>query len=74
MSDSPQTNSVAEFAQYTTGFMVLSGLALPLVFYHVALIPLWSFFLCEVGGLIIYTSIVLFGWFFREDASDDYDF
>ncbi|ODQ77809.1 hypothetical protein BABINDRAFT_9796 [Babjeviella inositovora NRRL Y-12698] len=67
-------NSLAEFGQYVTGFLVVSGLALPLVLYHSHLIEFYAMLMSTAGGLIIYASIITFGMFFQEEEDDYMEF
>lgn len=71
MSDSP--SNAQDLGNFLTGMLVTSGLALPLVFYHCQLIGLLSCVMCTIGGLIIYSSIVVFSWFFHSSWEQDDD-
>lgn len=71
MSDSP-TNA-QDTGNFLTGVFVTSGLALPFVFYHCQLIGLLSCVMSTLGGLIIYSSIVVFSWFFHSSWEQDED-
>ncbi|GME98130.1 unnamed protein product [Ambrosiozyma monospora] len=73
-SDGGDQPPIADFLQFLTGFLVISGSCLPVVFYHCGLINHWSLALSLTGGFLIYLSIVLFGISFKEDDSDGYDF
>ncbi|ODV93506.1 hypothetical protein PACTADRAFT_46996 [Pachysolen tannophilus NRRL Y-2460] len=70
MSDS-DSRSPGTFAMFSTGFLVLSGLELPLVLYHAELICLEATVMSSIGGLLIYATIITFGWYFNEDDDDD---
>lgn len=61
-----------EFCHFLTGFLVVGGTCLPIVFYHCHLINGYSFSLSLTGGFVIYLSIVLFSLGFKENESDDY--
>ncbi|KAG7663457.1 uncharacterized protein J8A68_003004 [[Candida] subhashii] len=65
-----------EFCKYITGFLIVSGIALPITFYHTRLIELGSMIMSMIGGLIVYSDIVLFIWFFshEEEENDDFNF
>lgn len=63
-----------EFAKFLTGLLVVSGVALPLTFYHCHLIELGSMFMGTVGGLIVYTDISVFIWFFSDNEEEHEDF
>ncbi|CAI4045033.1 hypothetical protein SUVZ_10G2290 [Saccharomyces uvarum] len=69
MSDSSNTGQ--DLAHFLTGMLVTSGVALPVVFYHCQLIGHLSCIMCMTGGLIIYSSIVIFKWFFKKDFNED---
>ncbi|CAI5059058.1 ATV_HP_G0025720.mRNA.1.CDS.1 [Saccharomyces cerevisiae] len=69
MSDSSNTGQ--DLAHFLTGMLVTSGIALPVVFYHCQLIGHLSCIMCMIGGLIIYSSIVIFKWFFKKDFNED---
>lgn len=68
------TNAIAEFGQWCTGFLVVSGLALPLVLFHNGLITPAATAMSTLGGLTIYGSIIVFGMFFRDDSDDEFEF
>ncbi|EJS43040.1 vps55p [Saccharomyces arboricola H-6] len=69
MSDSSNTGQ--DLAHFLTGMLVTSGVALPVVFNHCQLIGHLSCIMCMIGGLIIYSSIVIFKWFFKKDFNED---
>lgn len=69
MSDSSNTGQ--DLAHFLTGMLVTSGVALPVVLYHCQLIGHLSCIMCMTGGLIIYSSIVIFKWFFKKDFNED---
>lgn len=71
MNDS--SNKVEDVGQFFTGMLVTSGLCLPLVLYHCQLINHYSCIMSTVGGLIIYSSIVVFTWFFNNNTEDEED-
>ncbi|CAN6669275.1 vacuolar protein sorting-associated protein 55 [Trichomonascus vanleenenianus] len=64
MSDSSST--VVDFGRFATGFLVFSGLALPIVLAHNHLITFAAMAMSLSGGLLVYTTIVTFGAFFRD--------
>ncbi|ODQ59917.1 hypothetical protein WICANDRAFT_30225 [Wickerhamomyces anomalus NRRL Y-366-8] len=68
MSDS--SSATNDFAKFLTGTLVLSGLALPIVLYHVRLVVLPATVMSMTGGLIVYTSIIVFGMFFHENEEE----
>lgn len=73
-SDSPL--GFLEFCKFITGFLLVSGVALPLGFYHNNLIALGSMIMSIIGGLIVYGDIIVFIWFFSEgdDENEDFNF
>lgn len=71
-SNNPTT--LEEAAKFITGFMILSGIFLPITFYHTGLILGRSMLMSITGGLIVYVDISLFTWFFREEEEDSNDF
>ncbi|CUM65467.1 uncharacterized protein PRCAT00003107001 [Priceomyces carsonii] len=67
-------SSLEEFCQFLTGFLLISGISLPLTFYHTNLIELGSMLMSIIGGIIVYSDIIVFIWFFSEDEEDNDDF
>lgn len=67
---------VEEAAKYITGFLIISGIALPLTLYHTHIIEVGSTIMSIIGGLIVYGDIILFIWFFsdEEEENDDFNF
>lgn len=65
-----------EFAKFTTGFLLVSGILLPLMLHHTSNIGLGPLVMSVVGGLIVYSDIIVFIWFFseHEDDQDDFNF
>ncbi|ODV79428.1 vacuolar protein sorting 55 [Suhomyces tanzawaensis NRRL Y-17324] len=63
-----------EFCKSFTGFLIVSGIALPLTFYHTGLIELGSMVMSIIGGLIVYGDIIVFIWFFSENEEENDDF
>jgi hypothetical protein len=53
-----------------TGFLVTSGLALPAVLYHTRLVAFQATIMSTVGGLLIYSSIIVFTMFFQESEEE----
>ncbi|CCK73456.1 Vps55p NDAI_0G04720 [Naumovozyma dairenensis CBS 421] len=70
---SPSSNNGKDLGHFLTGMFVASGIALPLVFYHCQLIGSVSCAMSMIGGLIIYSSIVIFSWFFHSSWENDED-
>lgn len=74
-NDSTQS-PLQEFGKYITGFLTVSGIALPLTFYHCGLIELGATIMSIIGGLIVYSDIIILIWFFNteEEEHDDFNF
>lgn len=66
--------ALEEFAKFLTGLLIISGISLPLTFYHTALIGLGSLIMSVIGGLIVYVDICIFIWFFSESEEENDDF
>ncbi|KAK7967799.1 hypothetical protein PG997_012041 [Apiospora hydei] len=60
-------NAVLDLGRFCTGFLVLMGIALPVVLTHAAMISVSAMFMSILGGLLIYGTIVSFGMFFTEE-------
>ncbi|KAG5421017.1 hypothetical protein I9W82_000107 [Candida metapsilosis] len=75
-SNEGNASPLQEFARFTTGLLIISGIALPWSLYHCYLIGLESFILSVTGGLIVYSDIIIFIWFFNneEEENDDFNF
>ncbi|KAK6456561.1 vacuolar protein sorting 55 [Scheffersomyces xylosifermentans] len=73
-NDGNTPSPVQEFCKSLTGFLILSGISLPLTFYHTHLIELGSMVMSILGGLIVYVDIVVFIWFFSEEEEENDDF
>ncbi|QLL31717.1 hypothetical protein HG536_0B05820 [Torulaspora globosa] len=71
MSDAP--SNAQDTGNFLTGVFVTSGIALPVVFYHCQLIGALSCVMSTIGGLIIYSSIVVFSWFFHSSWDQEED-
>lgn len=63
-----------ETCQHITGFLVVSGIALPLTMYHTNLIEFGSMAMSIIGGLVVYSDIIVFIWFFSEEDEENDDF
>ena len=59
-------SSIVEFGRFMTGFLVVMGVALPVVLAHCDLIRIPAMAMSIIGGLLIYGTIISFGLFFRE--------
>ncbi|CZT19087.1 probable Vacuolar protein sorting 55 superfamily [Ramularia collo-cygni] len=60
------SNSIVELGKFITGFLVVMGIALPVVLAHCDLIQTPAMAMSIVGGLLIYGTIISFTMFFRE--------
>ncbi|KAI6866251.1 hypothetical protein KC316_g19154 [Hortaea werneckii] len=60
------SNGVVELGRFMTGFLVVMGIALPIVLAHCDQIRVESMVMSIVGGLLIYGTIISFGMFFAE--------
>ena len=54
-----------ELGRFLTGFMVVMGIALPVVLAHTDMIRLEAMVMSIIGGLLIYGTIICFGMFFK---------
>lgn len=66
------TNNAADFGKWLSSFMVFSGVALPVSLCRNNILSTFSSTLTIMGGLCIYSTIVIFTTFFdRVNAYDD---
>ncbi|CDR41479.1 CYFA0S07e02674g1_1 [Cyberlindnera fabianii] len=68
MSDS--SSSANDFSKFMTATFVASGICLPVVLYHTQLVVFQATVMSTVGGLLIYSSIILFTMFFQESQEE----
>ncbi|GAM82608.1 hypothetical protein ANO11243_005900 [Dothideomycetidae sp. 11243] len=59
-------SGVLELGRFITGFLVVMGVALPIVLAHCGLIEIEAMVMAIIGGLLIYGTIISFTMFFRE--------
>lgn len=59
-------STVVDFGRFFTGFLVFSGLALPVVLAHNTIIGIPAMIMSLVGGFLVYATIVTFRAFFHE--------
>jgi hypothetical protein len=59
-------NAVVDFGRYITGFIVVTGLALPVALAHSRVIGLPAMIMSIAGGLLVYGTIITFTLFFSE--------
>ncbi|KAL2417703.1 hypothetical protein ABEF95_012823 [Exophiala dermatitidis] len=64
-----ESNSSAwlDLGRFATGFLVVMGIALPVLLAHCALIQIPAMVMSIVGGLLIYGTIISFSQFFQEE-------
>ncbi|KAI0910672.1 vacuolar protein sorting 55 [Ustulina deusta] len=60
-------NAVLDLGRFCTGFLVIMGIALPVVLAHSNIIEVPAMIMCIVGGLLIYGTIISFGMSFQDD-------
>jgi len=60
-------SALIDFGKFATGFLVVMGIALPIVLAHSALISLPAMIMSIIGGLLIYGTIISFTMFFQEE-------
>ncbi|KAL2021205.1 hypothetical protein VTK56DRAFT_7392 [Thermocarpiscus australiensis] len=59
--------AVLDLGRFCTGFLVVMGIALPVVFAHSNLITIPAMVMSVIGGLLIYGTIISFAMFFQEE-------
>ncbi|KAK9477022.1 vacuolar protein sorting 55 [Lipomyces japonicus] len=59
-------NAVVDFGRYITGFLVVTGLALPFALAHARVIGIPAMVMSIFGGILVYGTIITFTLFFRE--------
>ncbi|OLN84970.1 Vacuolar protein sorting-associated protein 55 [Colletotrichum chlorophyti] len=59
--------AVLDLGRFCTGFLVVMGIALPIVLAHSNLIQIEAMVMSIIGGLLIYGTIISFGMFFQEE-------
>lgn len=59
--------AVLDLGRFCTGFLVLMGLALPVVLAHSGIITVPAMVMSVIGGLLIYGTIISFTMFFQEE-------
>lgn len=63
-------SSANDFSKFMTATFVASGICLPVVLYHTQLVVFQATVMSTVGGLLIYSSIILFTMFFQESQEE----
>lgn len=59
-------NGVVDFGRFFTGFLVVMGVALPVLLSHCGIIRTEAMVMSILGGLLIYGTIISFTMFFQE--------
>ncbi|KAF2221300.1 vacuolar protein sorting 55 [Elsinoe ampelina] len=59
-------SGIVELGRFITGFLVVMGVALPVVLAHTMMIRFEAMVMSIIGGLLIYGTIISFTMFFRE--------
>eukprot|EP00008_Paramoeba_atlantica_P003056 CAMPEP_0201488962 /NCGR_PEP_ID=MMETSP0151_2-20130828/20763_1 /ASSEMBLY_ACC=CAM_ASM_000257 /TAXON_ID=200890 /ORGANISM="Paramoeba atlantica, Strain 621/1 / CCAP 1560/9" /LENGTH=147 /DNA_ID=CAMNT_0047874411 /DNA_START=118 /DNA_END=561 /DNA_ORIENTATION=+ len=67
------SQGVLDAAHFTTGFLVASGLLLPLVLAHTRVIGVVPMILSLVGGLLVYGAIATYLHIYHESLTDELD-
>ncbi|RPB05260.1 vacuolar protein sorting 55 [Choiromyces venosus 120613-1] len=58
---------IIDFGRFLTGFLVVTGIALPGVLAHSGIITIPAMIMAAVGGLLIYGTVICFEMFFAEE-------
>ncbi|KAI9754974.1 MAG: Vacuolar protein sorting-associated protein 55 [Lichina confinis] len=64
--DSPGS-ALIDFGRFFTGFLVVMGVALPVLLAHCGIIVYPAMIMSILGGLLIYGTIISFTMFFQEE-------
>ncbi|QDS77050.1 hypothetical protein FKW77_006782 [Venturia effusa] len=59
-------SGIVDFGRFLTGFFVVMGVALPLLFAHCAIIVPQAAVMSIIGGWLIYGTIISFTMFFQD--------
>lgn len=59
--------AVLDLGRFCTGFLVVMGIALPVVLADSGMISAGALAMSVVGGLLIYGTVISFGMFFTEE-------
>jgi hypothetical protein len=59
--------AVLDLGRFCTGFLVVMGLALPVILAHAEIIRVPAMIMSVIGGLLIYGTIISFAMFFQEE-------
>ncbi|KAK5061436.1 hypothetical protein LTR84_007979 [Exophiala bonariae] len=61
------SNAWIDLGRFATGFLVVMGIALPVLLAHTGLIQTEAMIMSIIGGLLIYGTIISFSRFFKEE-------
>jgi hypothetical protein len=61
-------SAIVDFGRFMTGFLVVMGVALPVLLAHCELIKVPAMAMSIAGGLLIYGTIISFTMFFQEES------
>ncbi|KAI5970241.1 hypothetical protein CANMA_000853 [Candida margitis] len=67
----PNTNVLAESAQFLSAFLLVSGLYLPIVLHHSFILTTTAATLTIIGGVLIFGTVYTFSHYFDEPADED---
>lgn len=64
------TNSsfFVDFSKFFTGFLIVSGIAIPILLAHSGVIQTGALVMSVIGGLIIHSVLISYTHFFRTDT------
>ncbi|KAF8470887.1 vacuolar protein sorting 55 [Kalaharituber pfeilii] len=60
-------SAIIDFGRFMTGFLVVMGIALPVMLAHCGVITIAAMVMSIIGGLLIYATIISFTMFFQEE-------
>ncbi|PUU76610.1 vacuolar protein sorting 55 [Tuber borchii] len=61
-------NGVLDLGRFLTGFLVVMGIALPVLLAHSDIIVVPAMIMSIIGGLLIYGTVITFITFFQEES------
>lgn len=62
------SSGFVDFGRFLTGFLVVTGMALPALLAHSGIIQIPAMIMSIIGGLLVYGTVVSFGMFFQEET------
>jgi len=60
-------SAVVDFGRFFTGFLVVMGIALPVMLFHCGVIAMAAMIMSIAGGLLIYGTMISFSMFFQDE-------